>query len=168
MEGTNFYTKMATQAANHYSAFVDSTGKVLVGTFDTVATPDTTANVFQKGCVMTKTDAANTVAAVYQNTGTLAAPTWTLMDTAGSGGITALTGDVTAAGNGSVAATIANNAVTTAKIANNAVDGTKIAIASQATGSIMYYDGTDWIHLAAGTAGQVLTMNGGGTAPSWV
>lgn len=41
--------------------------------------------------------------------------------------ITALTGDVTAAGPGSVAATIANNAVTTAKINNAAVSNGKLA-----------------------------------------
>lgn len=40
----------------------------------------------------------------------------------GGSGITALTGDVTAAGSGSVAATIANDAVTSAKIALQAVD----------------------------------------------
>ncbi len=100
---------------------------------------------------------------------------WTTV--AGGSGITSLTGDVTATGPGAAAATIAANAVTTAKIldanvttakiADNAVDGTKIAITSQATGSIMYYDGTNWIPLAAGTAGQTLTMNGGGTAPVW-
>ena len=44
----------------------------------------------------------------------------------GSGGITALTGDVTASGTGSVAATIANNAVTSAKIASQAVDSLDI------------------------------------------
>lgn len=38
-----------------------------------------------------------------------------------SGGITALTGDVTASGSGSVAATIANDAVTSAKIADGAI-----------------------------------------------
>jgi len=55
----------------------------------------------------------------------------------GGSGITALTGDVTAAGSGTVAATIANDAVTSAKIvdgnvtlaklATNAVDSTKAA-----------------------------------------
>lgn len=46
----------------------------------------------------------------------------------GSGqGFTALTGDVTASGIGSVAATIANNAVTTAKIANSNVTNAKLA-----------------------------------------
>ena len=72
-------------------------------------------------------------------------------------------GDLTLANTG--AFTIANDAITTAKIANNAVDGTKIAIASQATGSIMYYNGTDWVNLAPGTNGQVLTMTAG--IPAW-
>jgi len=44
----------------------------------------------------------------------------------GGGGITALTGDVTASGSGSVAATSANNAVTTVKIQDNAVTAAKI------------------------------------------
>lgn len=44
----------------------------------------------------------------------------------GSAGITALTGDVTASGSGSVAATIANNAVTTVKIQDDAVTAAKI------------------------------------------
>lgn len=44
----------------------------------------------------------------------------------GGGGITALTGDVTASGSGSVAATIANDAVTSAKIASQTVDSLDI------------------------------------------
>lgn len=44
---------------------------------------------------------------------------------AGSGGITALTGDVTASGTGSVVATIANDAVTNAKLANVATQTIK-------------------------------------------
>ena len=54
-----------------------------------------------------------------------------------------------------------------AHIGANQIDGTKIAIASQAAGDIMYYNGTDWIRLAKGTADQVLTMNDGATAPNW-
>ncbi len=57
--------------------------------------------------------------------------------------------------------------VTTAKLADNSVTGAKIALASQVGGDIMYYDGTDWVRLAKGTAGQVLTMNAGATAPEW-
>jgi hypothetical protein len=48
-------------------------------------------------------------------------------DAAGTGGFTALTGDVTASGTGSVAATIANNAVTGAKILDGTITATDIA-----------------------------------------
>jgi hypothetical protein len=68
----------------------------------------------------------------------------------------ALTGDVTSAG-GSLATTIADNAV----------DGTDISLTSEAAGDIMYFNGTDWVRLAKGTAGQVLEMNAGATAPEW-
>lgn len=66
-----------------------------------------------------------------------------------------LTGDVT----------MSNAGVTT--IADNSVDGTDIALGSDAAGDVMYYNGTDWIRLAKGTAGQVLTVNSGATAPEW-
>lgn len=34
-------------------------------------------------------------------------------------------------------------------------------------GDLIYHNGTDNVRLAKGTAGQVLTMNGGATAPEW-
>ncbi len=78
----------------------------------------------------------------------------------------ALTIDVAA---GAIDATrLASDAVTNAKIANNAIDGTKIALGSDTAGDMMYYNGTDWVRLALGTAGQTLQTNGGATAPTWV
>jgi len=69
----------------------------------TTGAPTATAGKFIEGAMI-----ANAVdSQMYLNTGTTASPTWTVMDTAGAGGITALTGDVTASGNGSVAATVA-------------------------------------------------------------
>jgi|GEM_PF-1028818 len=50
-------------------------------------------------------------------------------------------------------------------IADNAVDGTDIAIGSDATGDIMYYNGTDWTRLA-GSSG--ILRSTGAAAPSWV
>ena len=60
-----------------------------------------------------------------------------------------------------------DGAVRTAKIQANAVDGTKIAMGSDVAGDVLYYNGTDYARLGAGTAGQVLKMNSGATAPEW-
>ena len=38
---------------------------------------------------------------------------------------------------------------------------------SIAAGDVFYWNGTTLVRLAKGTAGQVLTMNGGATAPEW-
>ncbi len=62
---------------------------------------------------------------------------------------------------------ILDGTIATADIANNAVDGTKINLTSNANGDIMYYNGTDWVRVAAGTAGQILQTNGA-AAPTWV
>ena len=77
-----------------------------------------------------------------------------------SGGSTPLDGSVTTA-------KLADGAVTTIKIDANAVDGTHIALGSDAAGDIMYYNGTNYIRLAKGTAAQVLAINSGATAPEW-
>ena len=46
--------------------------------------------------------------------------------------------------------------------------GTDItSIASLAQGDILYYNGTDWVRLGAGTSGQVLQTGGTGANPSW-
>jgi len=63
---------------------------------------------------------------------------------------------------GDVTGTVSN-----IQIAANAVDGTHIALGSDAAGDVMYYNGTNYIRLAKGTATQVLTMNSGATAPEW-
>jgi len=61
---------------------------------------------------------------------------------------------------------IAANAVTTTEIIDNAVTGAKIAMGSDATGDLLYYNGTDYVRLAAGTSAQVLT-SAGVAAPTW-
>ena len=58
--------------------------------------------------------------------------------------------------------------VTTAKIAANAINGTKIAMGSDAQGDILYYNGTDYVRLGAGTVGQILQTGGSGGSPSWL
>ncbi len=42
-----------------------------------------------------------------------------------------------------------------------------LAPASQAQGDILYFDGVNWVRLAAGTSGQLLKTNGASANPSW-
>ena len=83
-------------------------------------------------------------------------------------GIT-LTGDTLSVDLGTTieSSEITDGTIATADLANNAVDGAKIALTGQAEGDLMYYDGTDWVVLAAGTAGQVLQQNATADAPEW-
>ena len=45
--------------------------------------------------------------------------------------------------------------------------GQFIDLASAAQGDVLYYNGTSYVRLGAGTAGQVLTSGGAGANPSW-
>ena len=78
---------------------------------------------------------------------------------------------ITIDGDGSItgisAGGLPDNSIQTADIADNQITGAKIALGSDAQGDIMYYNGTDYVRLAKGSAGQVLTMNSGATAPEW-
>ena len=58
-----------------------------------------------------------------------------------------------------------DNAVIASKIATNAVDGTKVSLATEATGDIMYFNGTDWVVLPKGTEDHVLKIASG--IPAW-
>jgi len=50
----------------------------------------------------------------------------------------------------------------------NLLDYTPMELpASVAAGDVFYWDGSAVVRLAKGTAGQVLTMNSGATAPEW-
>jgi hypothetical protein len=82
-------------------------------------------------------------------------------DASGSGGISALTGDVTASGTGSVAATIANNAVTTTKINNAAVTIAKLS----ATGTA---DNTTYLRGDGTWAGVSSSLPGLASAKVWI
>ncbi len=85
---------------------------------------------------------------------------WHLISSGTATAITALTGDVTASGPGSVAATIANNAVTTSKIATTAVTLARIANASASSklvGSGASGSGSSYAEISLGSG---LTMTG--------
>ena len=88
------------------------------------------------------------------------------LTTNGSGTLSFAT-DSTNVGGTSVGGDVTGT-VSNIQIAANAVDGTHIALGSDAAGDIMYYNGTNYIRLAKGTAAQILTVNSGATAPEWI
>ena len=69
-----------------------------------------------------------------------------------------LSGDVSGTG---------TTAITTA-IGNNKVTGAMIALGSDEQGDVMYYNGTDWVALHHGNAGEVLQTGGNAANPSWL
>jgi UDP-N-acetylenolpyruvoylglucosamine reductase len=64
--------------------------------------------------------------------------------------------------------TFATGEQITAKKLHDLVDLADWVVTNQVVGAIIYFDGTDWVILGPGTAGQVLTMNAGATGPEWV
>ena len=52
-------------------------------------------------------------------------------------------------------------------VAANSIDGTKLQIGTPAQGDFIYYDGTDYVKIAAGTSGQALLTGGSSGTPSW-
>ena len=47
------------------------------------------------------------------------------------------------------------------------IPGRAIQLDSQANSDVIYFDGTDWVRLEKGEAGDVLTVNEDATAPQW-
>ncbi len=82
MAGTNFF-KAITSVTD--ACLVDSTvtsvNSGLLYFAKCTGSPETTANLYGHGCIMIQTDSGTGVAAVYQNTGSVASPSWTLFDT---------------------------------------------------------------------------------------
>ena len=75
MSGTNFYSVVNGTTGVHIS---NQSGLGLLGSCTGV--PDTSANQYAAGCLMVRTD--TTGKSVYQNVGTAASPSWSLLDTA--------------------------------------------------------------------------------------
>jgi len=62
------------------------------------------------------------------------------------------------AGNTAVAQTLSGDAAVSntglITIQDNSVDGTDITISGESNGSLMYFNGTNWINIGIGSAGQ--------------
>jgi hypothetical protein len=90
------------------------------------------------------------------------------------GVITASAGDyaasqITSTPAGNIMATNVQTAINELDTEKQTLDAalTDISNIMSAEGDFLYFDGTNWVKLGIGTAGQVLTTNGGATAPEW-
>lgn len=82
MAGTNFFTPISSTCwVALTEEDVSSVNGQLAMLAKCTGVPPTTANVFEHGCLMNRTDSGAGVNALYQNTGTAASPVWTLIDT---------------------------------------------------------------------------------------
>jgi Putative Ig domain len=70
--------------------------------------------------------------------------------------------------NGTAAATISLSApASSAQVGFTLEQLTDVSVPSPVQGDILYYNGTAWVALPPGTAGQVLTTEGAGANPQW-
>ncbi len=67
----------------------------------------------------------------------------------------------------SVGTTNGAGVATTLALSDHTHAVTGLAIASQARGDILFFNGTNWVRLAAGTSGTVLKTLGAGADPAW-
>ncbi|WP_456423171.1 hypothetical protein, partial [Lutibacter sp.] len=71
--------------------------------------------------------------------------------------------------NTAVAANTAKTGITAQQASDITANTAKISVPTGGViGDIIYNNGTDWVRLPKGTAGQVLAINAGTTAPEWV
>lgn len=139
--------KVDAAAAIDFSKLATLTsGNILVGSAGNVAT-----SVAMSGDVTIIASGATTVDAVNLETAAL----YNIADTeiligngAASATFKSITGD----------AALANTGVLTV---------TDLTITGETAGDILYFNGSNWVKLSIGTAGQVLTVNAGATAPEW-
>ncbi len=81
MPGSNFFSKVSDTLQ---IALTDETGLAVLARC--LGAAPTTANVFQHGCLILRVDSGLGVGAMYQNTGSSAVPSWTLVPLTGGGG----------------------------------------------------------------------------------
>lgn len=66
----------------------------------------------------------------------------------------------------SASANIADSKLATITTAGK-VNISALVATNQADGDVIYYNGSSWVRLGIGTAGQTLKVNGTATAPIW-
>ena len=53
------------------------------------------------------------------------------------------------------------------QIDDGSVDGGALSLTNQAQGTIMYFNGSNWVVLPVGTVGQAILSGGAGANPTW-
>lgn len=177
--GTNLE---ATATNNVRVREVDSGGFVLSLSLHGSDAPSvalTAASTYQHGCIANWVESGTGVAALYENTGSVAVPSWNLIGGVAPGDIALAEGNMLIGNAGGVAAAldlgntnagIAIGNGTTATI--NALTGdvamtnagvttvTDLTITSEARGDLLRRGATTWERVAAATSGQILVGNG--------
>lgn len=138
-------------------ALTDETGLAVLARC--LGAAPTTANVFQHGCLILRVDSGDGVGAMYQNTGTSAVPSWTLVPLTGGGGglSTTLTSAHLYVGNAS------NVATDVAIIGDVTIDNAGVTAISAGVigdGDINSGAAISFSKLAALTSGNILVGNG--------
>ena len=173
-QGANAYASAVGQGANNYMIAVQNGSNTAVGAGANAYTDSTVATEAALARSATNlTSGTIPVARVSGNynlitgLGTILSGTWqgsAIAVDRGGTGQTTIGGIQSALGLGSLAYL---SSVGTSNITDNSVNGAKIALGSDATGDVMYFNGTDWVRLPAGASGQVLRTSGTSGAPSW-
>lgn len=172
--GTSFSTPAV--SATRVS-LTDASGYALFG--DCTGSPDTTASIYQHGCIIISSDTGTGANGVYQNTGSIAVPSWSLFDTGTSFSLptsatdsTSTTGDSFLLTESSL--TTGNGIRVLGTTANFTTGGVlvKADMAAATAGNAFFgvttgaYTGTGLLKLtaASGTTGTLALLTGGGAA----
>jgi len=151
----------------------DADGNVLFATG--TATVTNAGSGYAKGCLYIDTDIADGSPALYCNIGTTTSCNFNILEAGAAGttlaGLTDTNVAAPAAGHILIhdgVDSFDNKAVSgdVAITSGGAVTVTDLTIAGEATGSVLYFDGTNWIHLAVGSDGDVLRV--ATDVPVWV
>ncbi len=146
---------------------ISSTCKLLLGDGSGYAiqasclgAPPTTAATFQHGCIMIQTDTATSSQALYQNIGSVAVPSWSLLDTA-SASFTLPAAAIDATTTSGTSFGLTQNAVTSgvgiATALNALTTGQGLKIASSATA--ITTTGRLFLSSHSGATGTSATLN---------
>lgn len=123
MVGTDYSTLLL---GTTYVSLTDSSNLAILA--NCTGTPDTTAGLYQHGCLMMQTDSGTGSNAIYQNTGSSAVPAWSLLDT-GTGFTlpTTATDSTTTTG---ISFALVQNAITTGTGMSQTINGLTTGVAS--------------------------------------